>query len=70
MVTDLRKKKFCLPVIPSSSTIRSRICETRAQLKQLEILLKLACDLEEAAANNVSTDMSGAEKHSSDGGAS
>ena len=46
MVTDLRKRKIHLPVIPSSRTVKERLAEVMADAEKLEILLRLATELE------------------------
>ena len=46
MATDLRKRKIPMPVIPSAATVNKRLAEVRADARKLEILLKLASELE------------------------
>ncbi len=46
MVTDLQKRRIRIPVIPSAATVKRRLEEVRADARKLEILLKLASELE------------------------
>ncbi len=46
MATDLRSQRVHLPVIPSSSTVRPRLRQLQAEAKKLNILLRLATELE------------------------
>lgn len=47
MAHDLRKKRVQMPVIPSSATVRKRLGEVLADAKKLEVLLRLATELEQ-----------------------
>jgi hypothetical protein len=46
MVTDFKRKKLHLPVIPSANVVRERLREAVEEVRKLELLLRLACDLE------------------------
>lgn len=52
MAIDLRTKRVNLPVIPSPCVIRKRIDELREEAAKLDILLRIATELEEASAPN------------------
>lgn len=46
-MVDLRSKRIHMPVIPSAATVRRRLDEVLAEAKQLNILLRLATELEQ-----------------------
>jgi len=50
MPTDLRPRRVHLPVIPSAKVIRQRLQELQAEARQLNILLRVASELEQESA--------------------
>ena len=47
MAQDLRTKPLHLPVFPSSAVVRARLDQVRREAEKLNILLRLAVELEE-----------------------
>lgn len=47
MATDLRQRRLHLPVIPSADVVRQRLQELQDEARKLNILLKLASELEQ-----------------------
>ncbi len=47
MATDLRPRRVCMPVIPSSATVRARLRQIQAEAEKLNVLLRLATELEQ-----------------------
>lgn len=46
MATDLRPRRLHLPVIPSSKTVQQRLQQLQTEAAKLNILLRLATELE------------------------